>query len=237
VSKGFLTAEWRRLAIANYAVDPDLLRKYLPYKTELDLWNNTCYISLVGFMFVNTKLKGVKIPFHSDFQEVNLRFYVGYKHESDWRRGVVFIKEFVPKLALTWVANRIYQENYETIPMEHKWETNGNQLETEYRWKHGDWNSFHVQSDNELQHIETGSEAEFIAEHYWGYTKCAAAKTSEYAVEHPQWKMYTVQHYSIKVDFLKCYGNEFAFLSNEKPASVFLAEGSDVQVKEKAILL
>lgn len=120
MSKTFLTAEWRKLLMANYAVDPKLLAPYLPCKTEIDLLEGTCYVSLVGFMFLNTKLMGIKIPFHTHFEEVNLRFYVRYKDGDQWKRGVVFIKEIVPRPALTWVANTIYKENYETMPMEHK---------------------------------------------------------------------------------------------------------------------
>src|SRR6478736_2670783 len=104
----FLTAEWRKLAIANYVVDPKLLLPYLPYKTELDTWNGKCYVSLVGFRFVNTRLKGIPIPFHIHFEEVNLRFYVRYKDESGWKRGVTFIREIVPRPALTFIANNLY---------------------------------------------------------------------------------------------------------------------------------
>jgi uncharacterized protein len=106
VKKVFLQAEWRKLAMVNYAIDPDVLIKYLPYKTELDLWGETCYASLVGFMFLNTRLKGIKIPFHSNFEEVNLRFYVRYRERDEWKRGVVFVKEIVPRPALTFVRTR-----------------------------------------------------------------------------------------------------------------------------------
>jgi uncharacterized protein YqjF (DUF2071 family) len=118
----FLQAEWRKLAMANYIVDPGLLSKYLPYKTEIDLHHGACYVSLVGFMFLNTRLKGCKIPFHINFQEVNLRFYVHYEDNGEWKRGVVFIKEIVPRHALTLVANTMYNENYETMRMTHFWE-------------------------------------------------------------------------------------------------------------------
>ncbi len=107
MAKTFLKAEWRKLVMANYAVDPALLMNYLPNKTELDFWNGTCYVSLVGFMFQNTKVMGIKIPFHVDFEEVNLRFYVRYKDAGEWKRGVVFIKEIVPKPMLKIVANTI----------------------------------------------------------------------------------------------------------------------------------
>ena len=108
----FLTAEWRKLAIANYVIDQRVLAPYIPVGTELDLWNGNCYVSLIGFLFKNTRLLGFSIPFHANFEEVNLRFYVKRKDGEGWKRGVVFIKEIVPKFALSVVANVVYNENY-----------------------------------------------------------------------------------------------------------------------------
>ena len=236
-SKTFLKAEWRKLAMANYSVEKKILKKYLPPKTEPDLWNGTCYISLVGFMFLNTKIKGIKIPFHTDFEEVNLRFYVRYKDGGEWKRGVVFIKEIVPRHALTLVANTVYNENYETMPMKHIWEIKDDSLIVEYRWKKEGWNSIKVAAETHTQILEEGSEAEFITEHYWGYTKTRKGGTSEYGVEHPRWDIYNVKEHSIEVDFGSIYGPDFGFLGLESPKSVFLAEGSEIKVKSgKAIL-
>lgn len=217
--------------MANYSIDQKLLEKYVPYKTEVDLWNNTCYVSLVGFMFLNTKVMGFKIPFHTNFEEVNLRFYVRYNENGKWKRGVVFIKEIVPRAALTFVANTIYKEHYETLPMNHSWEEVGNSLHIEYSWKKEKWNSLKVVTDKLGVKIIDGSEEEFITEHYWGYTKINHHKSSEYGVEHPRWQVYPIQKYSVDVDFGLMYGPEFEFLKNEKPKSVFLAEGSEIIVK------
>ena len=95
MQKTFLSAEWRNLLMANYEIDPAVLKKYLPCHTELDEFNGVHYVSLVGFLFTNTRLKGIAFPFHSTFEEVNLRFYVRYKEDNQWKRGVVFIKEIV----------------------------------------------------------------------------------------------------------------------------------------------
>lgn len=217
--------------MANYAVKPALLLPFVPAKTELDLWNNTCYVSLVGFMFLNTRVLGIKVPFHVNFEEVNLRFYVHYQDAGEWKRGVVFIKEIVPRGALTLVANTLYGEHYETLPMQHTWETEANTLKVEYRWKKSLWHTFSVEADSKAIPLKTGSEAEFITEHYWGYTKINTHKTSEYQVEHPRWEIYPTRNYSIDVDFGKVYGSGFSFLSTEKPVSVFLAEGSEIKVK------
>jgi uncharacterized protein len=87
----FLYAEWRKLALFNYTIAPEALQPFMPYGTELDLWNGKCYISLIGFMFKNTRVLGLPIPGHINFEEVNLRFYVKRKVNGEWRRGVVFI--------------------------------------------------------------------------------------------------------------------------------------------------
>lgn len=230
----FLTAEWRKLALANYQVDPAVLKRYLPALTELDIWNNTCYLSLVGFMFTNVQVLGMPVPFHRNFEEVNLRFYVRHKSGNEWRRGVVFIRELVPKKAITWVANTVYKEHYETVKMNHQWEITDRELSIEYSWLSKDFtNRFSVRATNLPQPLIPGSEAEFITEHYWGYTRLSESKTTEYEVRHPAWKVYPVEDYSLEVDFGKTYGPDFAFLNELKPVSVMLAEGSAISVENK----
>ena len=230
----FLNAEWRKLVIANYEIDPEILKPFIPPKTELDLWNDTCYVSLVGFMFVNTKLLGMPIPFHRHFEEVNLRFYVRYKSADGWRRGVVFIKEIVPKPALTFVANTIYKEHYETMKMSHEWKELEGSLHVAYEWcKGGLSNKFSLVTDRIASQIEKGSESEFITEHYWGYTKVDDKRSFEYEVTHPKWECYEVKDYSIEVDYGLLYGHEFSFLNEQTPKSVMLAEGSEITVEGK----
>ena len=230
MQKTFLQGEWRKLAMANFLVDRGILDKYLPYKTEIDLWNDTCYVSLVGFLFKDTAIKGIRIPFHTNFEEVNLRFYVRFNDNGTWKRGVVFIKEIVPKPALTFVANSVYRENYETMPMEHSWTASNDTLTAEYKWKKKRWNLFKVIAGKTPTQINNASEEEFITEHYWGYTKITNTKTSEYRVEHPKWNVYPIKDYQIDVDFRDIYGKDSGFLETEKPRSVFLAEGSEIKV-------
>lgn len=230
----FLKAEWRKLAIANYVINPAVLAKYIPPGTELDLWNGNCYVSLVGFMFKNTKLLGLKIPFHVNFEEVNLRFYVKRFENGTWKRGVVFIKEIVPKPALAFIANSIYKEHYETMPMLHKWEENDTERIVTYQWKKNkQWQSFKIIADLAPSKIEENSETEFITEHYWGYSKVNENVTNEYEVTHPKWQQYNLKSAEIKVDFGLVYGNDFEFLNNLKPESVMLAEGSEITVEGK----
>ena len=230
----FLTAEWRKLAIANYIVDETILRSYIPFKTAIDKWNDRCYVSLVGFRFVNTRLRGLFIPFHTNFEEINLRFYVRYKEQGTWRRGVTFIKEIVPKRAISFVANTFYNEKYITLPTRHRWKPENGLIHVSYHWKlNNKWSDFSVTADHHALDIGTGSEAEFITEHYWGYTPIDDTCCSQYEVRHPRWQEYKVVESEIDVSFEKLYGREFGFLEREKPVSVMLAEGSEIAVCSK----
>ena len=226
----FLKAEWRKLVLANYSIDKKILAEHLPYGTELDLYDGKCYVSLVGFKFVNTKLLGIKIPFHTNFEEVNLRFYVKRFDGDQWKRGVVFIKEIVPRRALTFVANTVYNENYETMHMEHSWTTAENHRTIEYKWKKkGRWHKINVEASLDKFPIEENSETEFITEHYWGYSQ-GRGKTIEYEVEHPQWQVREIADLQVDVDFGATYGDAFAFLNDVAPAHAQYAIGSDVSV-------
>jgi len=222
--------------MANYEIDPGILKKYIPVGTELDTWNNKYYVSLVGFMFLKTKLLGVTIPFHSNFPEVNLRFYVRYRSGSDWKRGVVFINEFVPKPAITFVANNLYKERYVTYTMKHKWEID-DKLSIGYYWKkNSEWNKLEVIANSKFNELKVGSKEEFITEHYWGYSSIGKNKTGEYEVAHPRWNIYPVETHIIDCNFKKLYGDDFDILNYKQPASVFLAEGSPVTIFTKKIL-
>ena len=223
--------------MANYQVEKEVLLPYLPVGTELDIWNDKCYVSLIGFLFQNVRLLGIKVPFHTNFEEVNLRFYVRYQDAGVWKRGVVFIKEIVPKFALSLVANTIYNEHYQTMPMKHSWKETAEELFVAYSWKaKGSWQSLRVRAEKELSDIATASETEFITEHYWGYARYNDRVTNEYEVKHPKWEQYQVKSYEIDVDFGLTYGDDFRFLNQIPPSSVFLAEGSEISVEKKTII-
>ena len=227
----FLTAEWKNLVMANYEVEPSLLHDFVPHGTELDYFNSKCYVSLVGFMFLDTKILAVHIPFHVNFEEVNLRFYVKYKDDNEWKRGVTFIKEIVPKFFIELVANNLYSENYDSMPMRNELNISGDYIKVGYFWKpKEDEYYFKASAEKNSFLASEGSEEEFITEHYWGYTKVSDSKTSEYEVEHPKWNLHNINDFEINCDFGKLYGARFSFLNNLKPSSIFLAEGSEVIV-------
>jgi uncharacterized protein len=223
----FLTAEWRHLAMLNYEVGPKILTPFVPAGTELDSWNGKTFVSVVGFLFQKTRVLGIPIPFHRNFEEVNLRFYVRRKADDGWRRAVVFIKELVPRFAIAFTARAFYNEPYLALPMSHQIETNS----ASYFWRfNGEENFLKVIVQGEAQPLVEGSEQEFITEHYWGYTAQRDGSTLEYRVEHPRWRVWNAQATELHCDVAGLYGEQFCNTLNRPPASAFLAEGSEVKV-------
>ncbi len=229
----FLPAEWKDLILVNYEIDPKLLASRIPAGTAIDLNNGKCFVSLVGFMFLGTRVLGAPIPFHINFEEVNLRFYVRRKNGDEVRRGVCFIKEMVPRRAIATVARSLYGEPYECWNMEHQREP----TVVGYKWVNGGReNEIRVSVGKNIGVPAARSHGEFIIEHYWGYTSRGNGRVDEYRVEHPKWELFTTENPRIDVDFRLTYGREFAFLSKQEPFSVMLAAGSKIAVfKGKSI--
>lgn len=232
----FLTAEWRYLAILNYEVDPEVLRPLLPRGTEIDAWRGVTYASVVGFLFLRTRLLGVPVPFHRDFEEVNLRFYVLRKGEEGWRRGVVFVREIVPRRAVAALARWVYGERYVALPMRHVLALRDGAPEPDgevgYAWRHrGRWNEMRIRTRGRAEPLREGSEEEFVTEHYWGYTAQRDGGCVEYRVEHPRWNVWQASEARFDCDVAALYGPQFAPLLGTRPRSAFVADGSAVAVR------
>ncbi len=231
----FLSADWRHLLMLNYAVDPDLVCPFVPRGTELDAWNGTCFVSVVGFMMLDTRVFGVPVPLHRDFEEVNLRFYVRRAEPGGWRRGVVFVREIVPRRAIAAVARLRYNEPYQAMPMRHRIETTEGALRAgssvAYGWRYrGRWNTLRGTVAGAPERRPPGSEPEFITEHYWGYAAQRDGGCIEYRVEHEPWRVWPVHGAELDCDVAAVYGSRFVEPLGGPASSAFVAEGSPVVV-------
>lgn len=228
--RAFLTAEWRHLAMLNYAIDPEILAPFVPDGTELDFHHGRTFVSVVGFLFLRTRLRGVPVPFHRNFEEVNLRFYVRHRSAEGWRRGVTFVRELVPRRAIAVVARFFYDEPYLALPMRHRVNHVGEGLSVEYQWRReGRWETLGLSAAGESFESALDSHEEFITEHYWGYTKRAVG-TSEYQVEHPRWRVRSSERWQFHANVATLYGPMFVETLRAEPVSAFIAEGSAIQV-------
>ena len=233
-ASSFLHARWVNLVMLNYEIEPALLARHVPKGTELDVWNGKAFVSLVGFLFQNTTLLGLPALFHRNFEEVNLRFYVRRRTSEGWRRGVVFIKEIVPRRLVAWIARTVYNEAYVAFPMRHALSlpTSNDAGLIRYEWfADGKWNLLEVNVAGEAALPGEGSEETFITEHYWGYSRQRDGGTVEYQVEHPRWRVWRGQASRFDCDVAQLYGSEFAHALSRPPSSAFLADGSAVIVR------
>lgn len=230
----FLKANWENIIMANYEIDPKILSPFLPKGVELDLFNEKCYISLVGFMFKKTKLFNVPIPFFGNFEEINLRFYVKRKEGTVLKHGVVFINETIPYPIVAWTANKLYNEHYTVVPTKHEIIEEKLFKKVKFEWLlNKKWNSIAVTTATTSEKMKPNSLESFIYEHYYGYTKTTYNKTEEYKLQHPSWKISEVLDYQIECDFEAMYGKSFSVLNQTKPEAVFIADGSAVAIEWK----
>jgi len=226
----FLTAEWRHLVMLSWACDPALLARFVPAGTALELWNGTAFLSLVGFRFVGTRVLGVPVPLHRDFDEVNLRCYVRREVGGEVRRGVVFVREFVPRRAIAALARLVYNEPYDAAPMTSRVAPAG-APDVAYRWQWaGAWHRVAARASGAPAVPAPGSLDAFIVEHYWGYTRQRDGGTVEYHVMHPPWRLWPVTDWSLEADVARLYGAPFAAVVKGTPHCALIAEGSAVTV-------
>jgi uncharacterized protein YqjF (DUF2071 family) len=231
----FLTAEWRYLAMLNYEVDRALLAPYVPVGTELDDRDGRVFVSVVGFLFRDTRVLGLPIPWHRDFEELNLRFYVRRSVLGEQRHGVTFIRELVPRPAIATVARLTYNEPYRTAPMRHRIGMTHSPDNTpdvvEYSWLMGDqWSRLSVAPIAPARPMRAGSEEEYITDRPWGYTRQRDGSTIEYRVEHSRWNVWPVRDAVLEGDLTSLYGSTFAQALRGNPTSAFVADGSPVTV-------
>jgi uncharacterized protein len=218
----------------NYRVPPEWLAEYVPAGTELDLWDGAAYVSLVGFLFRDTRLLGIPIPFHRTFEEVNLRIYVRRVVAGQVRRAVTFLRELVPRRAIALVARATYNEPYRALAMRHELKFRGaddTPALAAYEWRESSrWTRLAVEPLGDSAPLRPGSEEEFIAQHYWGYTRQRDGSTVEYEVRHPAWRVWHLRRAVLEGDLAPVFGQRFATVLGGRPHSAFLADGSAVTV-------
>jgi len=222
----------------NYEIAPELLAPFVPRGTSLDLWDGRALVSVVGFRFLDTRVVGVPVPFHRNFDEVNLRFYVKRElPDGEVRRAVAFIRELVPRPLIAWTARALYNEPYRALPM--RSDTPPAPTESpetvRYAWRRRTtagvtWEHVAARAVGEASVPTVGEEAQFITEHYWGYTRQRDGSTIEYEVRHPSWRVWSAEHADLRVEVATLYGPEFVQALAGPPRSAFVAEGSPVSV-------
>lgn len=227
MAKVFLRARWEHLILATYAVDDDLLAPHLPPGLELDRYEGRACASFVAFRFLDTRVWGVRWPWHVNFCEVNLRFYV---REPDGRRGVVFVRELVPHATTATIARVCYNEPYAVAGIDGRVSSDASGVRVSYSIRRAGRHEIEVEASPEARTPGEASAEHFFKEHEWGYGRTRSGRLLRYRVEHPVWRAWDVRRTSVRVDWGRLYGPAWAGLREQEPMSVVLAEGSEVTV-------
>lgn len=224
-----LQAHWSHLCVLSYAVPPELLQPLTPRGLMLDTRDGQCFASLVAFDFENTRFKGMAWPFHRDFPEVNLRFYVRNKAGE---RGFCYVREFVPKRLVCWIARRLYHEPFERVPMTSDVHRKNAGLEVIHKFRHHErWQEIAVATTGAAPLLPTEDSWEsYFLDQQWGFGTDEAGRPIRYRIAHPRWLVYSVEWADVRVNWAKTYGPAWKCLQETKPFSKILAEGSDVVV-------
>lgn len=226
-ARPLLAGAWRQLCFFNYAVPPERLEPLLPEGVELDTRNGDAFVSLVALDFLDLQLFGVTVPRHGHFSQVNLRFYV---REGD-RRGVVFLRELVPKRLLAWSARLAANEPYRVARMRSEVTQTPAQLSVEHYLQRGakeHWLAVHA--DPARRRERALENEQFFTERHWSFNRSRLGKLLRFQVDHPIWSTLPVERYELDWDFRALYGEEWEWMSHVAPHSVLLAEGSPIQM-------
>ncbi len=230
----FLTAEWLNLVLLNYTVPASLLEPLVPKGTELHLLRGDAYVSVVGFMFANTRVRGIAIPFHRTFEEVNLRFYVKRSVDGKDRHAVTFIRELVPRVAIAMAARLVYNEPYLRVAMSHRLELNSSdRRRAQYQWTlNGIPGAVIGDGLGRTETPPADSDEAFMTQRHWGYTRQRDGSTVEYHVAHPVWRVGRMERGTVHGNTERAFGRKFAPILAGSPSSAIFADGSAVTVHD-----
>ena len=231
-----ISSEFRKVALINYTVPPEVVEKYIPEYTKLDYYNGECMVSLVGFQVQKLKVAGLKFPLLKDFEEIDLQIYVKRFDGARWRKGVVVINRIFDQPAATHLANTIFKTNYSSMPVKGTVEETEDYLKVGYSWQFNEiQQNFWVKSNRLAAPYDKDTAAAFVLDRPYGYL-ISQDQTYEYEFDHVDWHLYTVEEYSVDIDFSKQFDPAFNILNSQTPQSVLLTEGSTVEIGENQLV-
>lgn len=239
--KPLYRAEWREIVVISFEIDPKILRSYVPPKTEIDSFEGATFVSLMARVCKNVKPYGWPIVFAKSVEQVQLRFYVKRQTAEGYRRGVCLIRDYVPSKKVSLFLNWMFKHRFNQVRIQRESKNFDKALpdampEVEYRWETGDvWNHVKVKARSEMRKQEKETKESFVLDHHFGYT-VREGKTYEFFVEYNPWALWDAKSGSFECDTEQVFGRHFVRALKQRPASVFLARGSEVIIHKPTLI-
>jgi hypothetical protein len=236
----FLKATWQNLIQLVYTAPIDEVQTLLPEGLTPEIFDGKAHIILSALEFRQTRVKGLKIPFHVHFPEINLRIPVRKQGVT----GVYFLRQYVPKHCIAVVAKRIYHEAYEAYPMEflvqHVPDADEGTSIMECHcklWKKEDTLDIQVYAVEPENYIPVDEnhppepavgDADFIT----GFGTNDKQEIIEYRIEHRKQEFFEVREWSIRGDLTKIFDDCIPKGISEMPIHVSFSHGQAVKITQ-----
>ena len=238
--KVLMTARFSEVVAVNFQIDPKVLAPRIPKGLELDFYKGETYVSLVAMMLRDVRVWGIPIHIATGFEELNMRFYVRRKDGDGYQRGACFIKDYVSSGAAAWILGSLFKADFHKIKMKHDntgFADDGESVPSvDYRWKVGDhWNRLRIKARSKVQKTGSDTKVGFILNHNNEYSS-RKGKTLEYRATHPTWTVWDAAQANFTCDVKTLFGQEFEKPLSKRPASVFVASGSDFTIYKPTTL-
>lgn len=213
--------------LLTYEVDPSLVQPWLPSDVQPDLHDGKALVSLIAFDFVDTRVRGRRIPGFVDFPEINFRTYV---RQGD-HQGVVAIRELVPSPLAAAIARLRFNEPFRSAPIESRTQSLGDELLVEHRWRWKERRYFlRVTADQHSIPAPAQGPPHNLLGRRWAYGRTRRGQPIRLRVEHPEWALRRIRTLDYEVDFGALYGPEWAVLNGRRPDGTHLAVGSAISI-------
>ncbi len=217
----FLTARWSQLCLVNFEVNPTWLESFVPAGLQLEVVDESAFVSLAALHFREVRVLGVSWPGYRSFPQLTLRFQV----RSQERRGVTTVRDFAPSKLPCWVARQLYGQPYKAAELSSR--RRSDEIAWTLLWG-GEENRLEFTLAKTVQ--APTSEDSFFLEHKWGYSVLPDGRLQESKVLHPPWTTRRVLDWNLHFDFGKVYGPEWTFLDHLSPRSCSFGVDSQVAI-------
>src|SRR5215470_10678906 len=185
-SSWVMAQNWHDLLFAHWAIAPELIRKLVPAKLELDTFQGRAWIGVVPFTMSGVRLRGTPaLPWLSTFPELNVRTYV----KAGGRPGVWFFSLDAANTLAVKLARAWFHLPYFHAEMRAEVE-NG---EVRYRSKrkgggHAEFVGAYAAKGASFQ-ASPGTIEHFLTERYCLYAQRPDGELLRGEIHHPPWQL------------------------------------------------
>ncbi len=228
--KVVLRAHWLDFVAINFQIDPVVLKRHIPRGLEIDLHNDSAYLSLIFASCKDVRIWGLPLPISRGYRSVFLRYYVKRVVGKTERHGSCIVKGLVSNALARWTISKAINTDVVSTKIRAKSSGFGGEHrsdhipEATYDWQlDGAQGRLVIKARHRIMNLDSGSKVGFILNRDHHFVT-QAGKLLDYPVKVTSSNVWDAGSASFHCDAEKMFGREFAKALSKRPSSVFLAE-------------